>query len=62
MIHGPDRLAALQTIQGMFLFTFQAWMAPVPTLHRDSKAHLENCAKYITVKNKTAYLKIFRNA
>ncbi len=46
VIHGPDRLATLQTMQGMFLFTFQAWMVPEPTLHRDSRAHLENCVKY----------------
>lgn len=60
VIHGPDRLAALPTIQGMFLFTFQAWMVPVPTLHRDLQAHLINCSQYITVKNKTAHVKIYR--
>ena len=32
--HGPDRLAAIQTIQGMFLFTSQAWKVPVPTWHK----------------------------
>lgn len=35
-------------------------MVPVPTLHRDSRAHPENCAKYITVKNRKAYLKIYK--
>lgn len=26
-----------------------------------AQAHLQNCAKYITVENKTAYLKIYKN-
>lgn len=45
----------------MFLFTFQAWMVPVPTRQRDSQAHLHNCAKSITIKNKTAFLKIYKH-
>lgn len=55
MIHGADRLAALQTIQGMFLFTFQAWLVPVPTLKIELPAHLINCAQYITVKKQDSF-------
>lgn len=61
--HGPDRLAALQTIQGMFLFTFQAWMVPVPTLRRDSLAHLENCIVYNCLRQDSLFrfIKIYKN-
>lgn len=35
-------------------------MVPVPTRQRDSRAHLNNSAKDITIKNKTVYLMIYR--